>query len=420
MRKPLEEITEELRSVQSITNCPEQIQKLDTNAYKQRLVRLSRKIRDFQNFCQLQTATLSQEQTALESELREFESNLHKYENATGSIGKPTSAATSNKENKKCCDYKAIENFHELIAKTGHTDNWSDEDHLLFLKMRKKCSSIPALVAAIRVKCPDLTAEAIVNHEAWYKVYLSLREKQRSSVREWRKRKEMEKMKVKNHEDETGAETLEETSREKGNSDITKDLSSCVTDKCKKGTTGEPVDINNRKKELVRRWKEERESKRSIDEEQLRILTESKLAAQEKRKRERLKRLRKVLAEHRERRSMEVSSKDDSRGGPKYNPTLIKAFRKQDAEYTSRKKNLIASRRLAKTQTVKIIRPQITKKQDHSTLLNLTEVWREKCRIHDSNTREPKKLQYIKDVPRLYVQWRNRESIEIKDALTFS
>lgn len=201
---------------------------------------------------------------------------------------------------------------------------------MLFLKMRKKCSSIPALVVAIRVKCPDLTAEDIVNHEAWYKIYLSLREKQRSTVREWRKRKEMEKMEMKNREDETGAETVEEISGERRNSNITKNLSTYVTDKREDRRTDNSVDINNQKRELIRCWKAERENKRTMDEEQLRILTESKLAAQEKRKMERLKRLRKVLAEHRERRSMEVSSeaaKDDSREGPKYNPMLIEAFR---------------------------------------------------------------------------------------------
>lgn len=89
----------------------------DINAYKQRLVRLSQKIRDFKESCQLES--LSQEQTALESELREFELNLHKYESATGGVGKPTSAASSNKANKSCHDYKEIQDFHALIAKTG-------------------------------------------------------------------------------------------------------------------------------------------------------------------------------------------------------------------------------------------------------------------------------------------------------------
>lgn len=77
--------------------------------------------------------------------------------------------------------------------------------------------------------------------------------------------------------------------------------------------------------------------------------------------------------------------------------------RKQDTEFTRKKKNLIAVRKLAQNRTVKIVRSQIAKKQDHSTLLNPTEVWKEKCRIPDPNTRESKKLQYIKDVPRLYV-----------------
>jgi len=185
------------------------------------------------------------------------------------------------------------------------------------------------MVAAIRIKCPDLTVETIVNHEAWYKLYLNLREKQRSSVREWRKRKEMEKMQMKNRGDETEDKTLEEISREKRNSNITEDLSTCMMDKCQGRTTksGNSVDIDNQKKELIRQWKTERENKRLMDEEQSRILMESKIAAQEKRKRERLKRLRKVLAE---RKSIEVSSetsKDDSRTGPKYNPMLIKAFR---------------------------------------------------------------------------------------------
>lgn len=76
---------------------------------------MSQKIQDFKESCELQA--LSQEQTTLESELREFESNLHKYESATG--GKLSSVTFSNKENKKCNDYSGIQDFHALIAETG-------------------------------------------------------------------------------------------------------------------------------------------------------------------------------------------------------------------------------------------------------------------------------------------------------------
>ncbi|XP_070165299.1 coiled-coil domain-containing protein 112 [Polyergus mexicanus] len=423
MRSRLEVITEELGTAKSATDCLEKIQKLDINAYKQRLVKLSQKIRDFKESCQ--SRTLSQEQITLESELHEFESNLNKYESATDS--KPTSVTFSNKENKKCNDYKGIQDFYALITKTGYTDNWSDEDHLLFLKMRKKCSSIAALVAALQIKCPDLTAEIIVNHEAWYKVYLNLREKQRSSIKEWRKHKEMERMKNCNSEIEI--ETVEDTSQEKTTSNVTEKLPTRMTDKCERTITKtcDFVDANNadRKKELIKRWKIDRENKRSIDEKQSKILMESKLVTLEKRKRERWKSIQEALKEYRERKSIiEISSKtsrDNSRTGPKYNSMLVKAFRKQDEEYVSKKKSLIARvQKSAKSRMAKDTRSQLMKKRDYSTLLNSTKVWRERHRTQDLNTNEPRKLQYIKDVPRLYVQWRNKESTEIKDAMAFS
>lgn len=208
----------------------------------------------------------------------------------------------------------------------GYTDNWSDEDHLLFLKMRKKCNSIASLVTALQVKCPDLTAETIVNHEAWYKIYLNLREKQRSSIKEWRKQKEMKKMK--NCKSEIGIETLEDTSQEKTISNITEKLPTRMTDKCERTIT--KIDVNNtdRKKELIKRWKIDRENKRLIDEKQSKILIESKLITLEKRKRERWKSVQEALKEYRERKSIEISSKASKDNSElQYNPMLIKAFR---------------------------------------------------------------------------------------------
>lgn len=52
---------------------------------------------------------------------------------------------------------------------------------------------------------------------------------------------------------------------------------------------------------------------------------------------------------------------------------------------------------------MKVTKSRLTKKQDYSTLLNSTKVWKERCKVQDFNSNEPKKLQYIKDVPRLYV-----------------
>lgn len=78
--------------------------------------------------------------------------------------------------------------------------------------------------------------------------------------------------------------------------------------------------------------------------------------------------------------------------------------RKQDEEYTRKKKILIARlRRSAKNRTAKIVRTQIREMPGDSTLLNPTKVWSERCKVQELDTKEPKKLQYIKDVPHLYV-----------------
>lgn len=189
-------------------------------------------------------------------------------------------------------------------------------------------------MTAIQAKCPDLTIENIINHEAWYKIYLNLREKQRSAVKEWRKQKQTEKENNKICEDQTVVESTEQIIHEKSNFDNTEKLLHHTTIKYETNATtpGNVVntDCINRKKELIRQWKIERENKLSMEEQQLKILIESKLAVQEKRKQERLKRIQVALAEYHENKLTELStkmSKDDSNTEQKYNPAMIKAFR---------------------------------------------------------------------------------------------
>lgn len=168
-----------------------------------------------------------------------------------------------------------------------------------------------------------------MNHEAWYKVYIDLREKQRLAVKEWRKRKETEKIK-KVCEEKTVIGILGEASpREKASSIGEKVFH--VTSNREKNVkkTNDVIDSRaNRKKELIRQWRTEKENKRWMDEEQSRILAESKLAAQEKRKRERFKKIQDALAEYREQqKSMSTTKISRNLSRPLYNPMLITAFR---------------------------------------------------------------------------------------------
>lgn len=107
------------------------------------------------------------------------------------------------------------------------------------------------MVIAIQKKCPDLSAAMIVNHEAWYKIYLELREKQRNSVKAWREQKEMKKKEtieaIKNAEDNINTDKTD-----------TKKMDKLVDFKSKK--------VNDRKAQITR-WKIEKENMRIADEE---------------------------------------------------------------------------------------------------------------------------------------------------------
>lgn len=126
---------------------------------------------------------------------------------------------------------------------------------------------------------------------------------------------------------------------------------------------------------------------------------------------------------------------------------FVTAHREQDEEYINRRKILMAKvEKLRPTKTRKVVGSQIARRRNYSTLLNSTKVWRERCKKQDVDAKEPRRSQYIKDVPHLYVfsrrkniftyifistfyentvcsfvlRWRNKESTEIKDVLTFS
>lgn len=133
---------------------------------------------------------------------------------------------------------------------SGHNGNWNAEDHSVFLKLRKKCKTVPCLVTALQSKFPDLSKEDIVNHEIWYKTYLDLRTKLKNTLQEWRKKKDAENNRKVGEDDENTIEN----------------------DKKVKLTIGEHKRAEmEKKKEMIRKWKEEREKTRLAEDEKLKI-----------------------------------------------------------------------------------------------------------------------------------------------------
>ena len=198
-----------------------------------------------------------------------------------------------------------------FVINSGHTGNWSEDDHLLFLKLRKKHKTVPALVHAVQAKCPDLTKESIVNHESWYKSYLRLREKQKLAVEEWRKRKESERRaKIAARITEVKKEVVCEEcdnvvviTSERGKSPAT----SVSTERNKE-------DIE--KKDRVKQWRDQKEKIRAAEEERLKNHMKSKKELKENRRQARARRLKKMVAEYREKKTLQQNDRNNGNDGP--------------------------------------------------------------------------------------------------------
>lgn len=95
----------------------------------------------------------------------------------------------------------------------------------------------------------------------------------------------------------------------------------------------EIVDGNVEKKELIKRWKLEREKKRVMELERTRSLLESKRVLDEKRARIRTEAIRESLREYRRNKEKSkdevlVRTREDEKNNTKeYDPTLIREFR---------------------------------------------------------------------------------------------
>ncbi|KAK2582562.1 hypothetical protein KPH14_004853 [Odynerus spinipes] len=407
LKRTIFDINNNLNMAKLIISDPEKIQTLDINEFKSKLIELSKRLDDFKKTCPLQT--LIEEGSKLDSEVKEFAWCLDRYSTVNTEIkSSMVDVSSFDKEKKKECeDYEEVQDFYALVAKTGHTQNWSNEDHLFFLKMRKKCNkNVPALVHAIQTKCPDLSAETVINHEAWYKLYLDLRERQKSKVKEWRKRKEMDTMKKLQDKKTIDKENLHD------NIPVSAPEQNAVTKKIEKSSIN--VDQNDNKKELIKKWKLEKESKRAMDEEQSKLRLESKRTIEEKRAKIRMEKMQDTLRDYKNKKLSKeslINSKEELKSTKRYDPTLIKEFRKQDEQYV-RKRKVLLSRTSKANKFTTIKKSQ--KISNYSTLFKPTKAWREKCKIEDSKMKDNQQLRYIKDIPKLHTRWRNEESRDLQ------
>lgn len=77
--------------------------------------------------------------------------------------------------------------FQKFVSSSGgHCGGWEEQDHLLFLRERRKCNGKPKFISAVHCLLPDISQDEILAHEAWYKKYEELKDLQREAIRKWR------------------------------------------------------------------------------------------------------------------------------------------------------------------------------------------------------------------------------------------
>ncbi|KAK0090392.1 hypothetical protein PV325_000674 [Microctonus aethiopoides] len=412
LRSKTSEIGSSFETVRSIINQCKNGQNIDTDDCQRKMKDLLEKIDQFDVKSEMEI--LEKQQKELDDVVNEFKVNMSKYENEknlTGDIIKKyksiTKRAGIDNENNDDDDinYDEINNFHSLIIKTGHTQHWSEKDHIHFLNARKKCSNISGLVNEIQKRCPDLSAKKIINHETWYKFYLNLREKQRKSINEWRQRKELEKIKKIESIKNTEVYKNEIDSKQKINDEIfnmASNKSSKITSSSEKSNG-----VIEDKKQLIKQWKIQKENAKIADEQRLKHQSEAMRAWKDKQFLMRAIAMRDAVAKYNQEKNEKklklLLTNNAVNNKIIKSSVLVKSLRKKDEDFLKKRKNLIET----KYQKLKMNHYNVTitnnnrRSFDESTLMKPTEVWKEKCKPQNLSEPNSRPNFYIKDLPKM-------------------
>ncbi|KAJ9575979.1 hypothetical protein L9F63_007168, partial [Diploptera punctata] len=153
------------------------------------LMELQNKIREFKRTNDESFQRLSEEESILTDEIMFLESKTDEWNQPiNNSVLKPvvksiSKSYISNTDNTR----KEILEFQKFLQDHGgHTGGWSEEDHLLFLRLRNKSKGKITFLSLLRQHFPDISADAMLLHEEWYQQYENLKEKQREAIKDWK------------------------------------------------------------------------------------------------------------------------------------------------------------------------------------------------------------------------------------------
>eukprot|EP01135_Chromosphaera_perkinsii_P005664 Nk52_evm1s357 gene=Nk52_evmTU1s357 len=247
------------------------------------------------------------------------------------SVGNPTGSSS-------LPEIVAYDSF--VKDKGGHTGGWTEYDHHVFLKNRRKCNpevKLSQFIRSVLLELPHKLEHNVEEHENWYCKYLELYGEKKRAIKQWRAKKEEERNSKlaaavgKAQEDDISrAEAAEEARRAKEEAEKRKR----AANKVKVAAWKKKKEEERARTELVKMEKDKRLKDEFMKKKAL--LDESKRQLQAYRKQqETLKKIEKEI---------ETAHKNppQSKGA---NARKLEYFRQKDQQFMEEKMKLISEKR---------------------------------------------------------------------------
>ncbi|XP_060033167.1 coiled-coil domain-containing protein 112 isoform X2 [Erinaceus europaeus] len=87
-----------------------------------------------------------------------------------------------------------VVDFEKFLQQTGgRQGGWDDCDHQNFLKFRNKHKGKPTFMGEVLQHLPGRTQDDVQQHEKWYQKFLTLEERKKESIQNWKTKKQQKK-----------------------------------------------------------------------------------------------------------------------------------------------------------------------------------------------------------------------------------
>ncbi|XP_004649088.2 coiled-coil domain-containing protein 112 isoform X1 [Octodon degus] len=92
---------------------------------------------------------------------------------------------------------EAVVDFENFLQQTGgRQGGWDNYDHQNFVKVRNKHKGKPAFMREVLEHLPGRTQDEVQQHEKWYQNFLTLEERKKESIQDWKTKKQQKKQEI--------------------------------------------------------------------------------------------------------------------------------------------------------------------------------------------------------------------------------